>query len=82
MTLLLGNYCIFLHGYEYEEAQFTVLAPSCVTVFLVATGIGGLYVIVIILITFLITCVLFDVFPTVHHSIGYFLEPTLMHTSI
>ena len=25
---------------------------------------------------------LFDVFPTVHHSIGYFLEPTLMHTSI
>ena len=24
----------------------------------------------------------FDVFPTVHHSIGYFLEPTLMHTSI
>ena len=24
----------------------------------------------------------FDVFPTVHHSIGYFLEPTLMQTSI
>ena len=24
----------------------------------------------------------FDVFSTVHHSIGYFLEPTLMHTSI
>jgi len=26
----------------------------------------------------------FDVFPTVHHSIGYFffIEPTLMHTSI
>ena len=24
----------------------------------------------------------FDVFPTVHHSIGYFLEATLMHTSI
>ena len=23
-----------------------------------------------------------DVFPTVHHSIRYFLEPTLMHTSI
>ena len=24
----------------------------------------------------------FDVFPTVHHIIGYFLEPTLMHISI
>ena len=26
--------------------------------------------------------VFFYVFPTMHHSIGYFLEPTLMHTSI
>ena len=31
---------------------------------------------------YIVQLFLFYVFPTVHHSIGYFLEPTLMHTSI
>jgi heme/copper-type cytochrome/quinol oxidase subunit 3 len=53
VTLLLGIYCILLSGYEYDEAQSTVLAPACVSVFLVATGVNGLYVIVIILVTIL-----------------------------
>lgn len=61
MTLLLGIYCILLHGDEYEEAQFTVLAPACVSVFLLAIGINGLHVIVIILKVFLIACVLFQI---------------------
>ena len=34
------------------------------------------------IIIIIIIIMYFDVFPTVHHSIGYFLEPTLMHTSI
>jgi hypothetical protein len=54
VTLLLGIYCILLSGYEYDEAQSTVLAPACVSMFLVATGINGLYVIVIILLTILL----------------------------
>jgi len=67
VTFVLGIYCILLHGYEYGEAQFTVLAPAWVSTFLVATGIFGLHV--IILIAFLIVCVPFHV--TVHIS-SYF----------